>query len=605
MRINLRKIPVFFLSFCIAIAIILILYPSLVDIGVGVTILLFGILNLENGFRIFTEGPLRKILRRSTNNLFKSINIGIFSTAILNSSSLISILLISFITAGLISLKAGIGVVFGSNIGTTFTGWLVAIFGLKLEISKLAMPMIIFGIIFIMQRSKSIKAWGYIIAGLGFFFLGIFFLKDGFEQYSFNLHLFKTGEPGILRVLSYTGIGILVTIVLQSSAATLAIILTALSVGQFSYPDSLALAIGSNIGTTFTALLGSLAANPAGKKLAFAHLIFNIITGLVALLLLQPLTLSVDKMASVLGIGNSNYTLKLALFHTMFNVLGVIIMVPWINKLISLLDRIIKDTPLEIEQPKYLNSEILHHPQSTIHALYKETEHLLDLTFEIIAHSLNVHRSDLLSTKKIGEVLKNSSTPIDIDIQDMYALKIKHIYSKILKYATLISVENLSTEEVVAVSNIKNANRLIVKVIKDLELFRKNLNFYLNSDNEYVRDIYNKFRKRLLKIVKELFINIKFFPYQSDQGSNVTKISQENDLRNIKNNITQQKSKIAELDAEISSIITELLSQELIRSQMASSMWNDSIYVARIGENLLEVMELLYTAEKNMIPDLE
>ena len=598
MRINLKKIPVFFLAFCIAIAIVLILYPSLVDIGVGVTILLFGILNLENGFRIFTEGPLRKILRRSTNNLFKSINIGIFSTAILNSSSLISILLISFITAGLISLKAGIGVVFGSNIGTTFTGWLVAIFGLKLEISKLAMPMIIFGIIFIMQKGKSIKAWGYIIAGLGFFFLGIFFLKDGFEQYSFNLHLFKTGEPGILRVLSYTGIGILVTIVLQSSAATLTIILTALSVGQFSYPDSLALAIGSNIGTTFTALLGSLAANPAGKKLAFAHLIFNIITGLVALLLLQPLTLSVDKMASVLGIGNSNYTLKLALFHTMFNVLGVIIMVPWINKLISLLDRIIKDTPLEIEQPKYLNSKILHHPQSTIHALYKETEHLLDLTFEIIAHSLNVHRSDLLSTKKIGEVLKNSSTPIDIDIQDMYALKIKHIYSKILKYATLISVENLSTEEVVAVSNIKNANRLIVKVIKDLELFRKNLNFYLNSDNEYVRDTYNKFRKRLLKIVKELFINIKFFPYQSDQGSNMTKISQENDLRNIKNNITQQKSKIAELDAEISSIITELLSQELIRSQMASSMWNDCIYVARIGENLLEVMELLYTDGK-------
>jgi len=598
MRINLKKIPVFFLAFCIAIAIVLILYPSLVDIGVGVTILLFGILNLENGFRIFTEGPLRKILRRSTNNLFKSINIGIFSTAILNSSSLISILLISFITAGLISLKAGIGVVFGSNIGTTFTGWLVAIFGLKLEISKLAMPMIIFGIIFIMQKGKSIKAWGYIIAGLGFFFLGIFFLKEGFEQYSFNLHLFKTGEPGILRVLSYTGIGILVTIVLQSSAATLAIILTALSVGQFSYPDSLALAIGSNIGTTFTALLGSLAANPAGKKLAFAHLIFNIITGLVALLLLQPLTLSVDKMASVLGIGNSNYTLKLALFHTMFNVLGVIIMVPWINKLISLLDRIIKDTPLEIEQPKYLNSKILHHPQSTIHALYKETEHLLDLTFEIIAHSLNVHRSDLLSTKKIGEVLKNSSTPIDIDIQDMYALKIKHIYSKILKYATLISVENLSTEEVVAVSNIKNANRLIVKVIKDLELFRKNLNFYLNSDNEYVRDTYNKFRKRLLKIVKELFINIKFFPYQSDQGSNVTKISQENDLRNIKNNIIRQKSEIEELDAKISSIITELISQDLIRSHMASSMWNDSIYVARIGENLLEVMELLYTEGK-------
>jgi len=595
MRIKLRRIPVFFLAFCLAIAIVLILYPSLVDIGVGVTILLFGILNLEKGFKIFTEGPLRIVLRRSTNNLFKSINIGIFSTAILNSSSLISVLVISFITAGLISLKAGIGVVFGSNIGTTFTGWLVALFGLKLEISKFALPMITFGIIFIMQRRKTIKAWGYVIAGLGFFFLGIFFLKAGLEQYSFNLQLFKTGEAGILEVLSYTGIGILVTVILQSSSATLAIILTALSVGQISYPDSLALAIGSNIGTTFTALLGSLAANQAGKKLAVAHLIFNIITGLVALLLLHPLMRSVDYLSSVFGIVSSNYTLKLALFHTMFNVLGVLIMVTWINKLINILNRIIKDAPVEIEQPKYLNDKVLIHPQSTLHALYKETEHLLDLTFEIIAHSLNVHRSDLLSTKKIGEVLENSTTPIDIDIQDMYALKIKNIYSKILKYATLIPFENLTTEEVVAVSNIKNANRLIVKVIKDLELFRKNMNFYLNSENEYVRETYNKFRKRLLTIVKELFLNISFFPYQSDPGDNAVKLSQDTDLTTIKSNITQQRSKIAELDAEISSIITELLSQDLIRSHMASSIWNDCIYVARIGENLLEVMELLYT----------
>jgi phosphate:Na+ symporter len=598
MAASFRRIPVFFLAFCVAIGVVLIIYPSLVDIGVGITVLLFGILNLEKGFKIFTEGPIRIILRRSTNNLFRSINIGIFSTAVLNSSSMISVLVISFITAGLISLKAGIGVIFGSNIGTTFTVWLVALFGLKLEISKLAMPMITFGIIFIMQKRKTIKAWGYVIAGLGFFFFGIFYLKTGMDQYSFNLQLFGESEPGILAVLSYTGIGILVTIILQSSAATLAIILTALSVGQISYPDALALAIGSNIGTTFTALLGSIAANQAGKKLAIAHLIFNLITGLVALLLLNPLMQSVDYLAQVFGISKTNYTLKLALFHTVFNVLGVAIMVPWINQLIKILNRIIRDTPAEIEQTIYLNDKILLHPQSTIHALYKETEHLLDLTFEIIAHSLNVHRSDLLSTKKIGEVLEISDIPIDINIQDMYTLKIKHVYSKILKYATLIPAENLTTEEVEAVTNIKNANRLIVKVIKDLELFRKNMNFYLNSDNEYIYDTYNKFRKRLLKIVKELFLNIRSFPYQSDPGKNIHDRTQETDLMTIKDNISKQRGKIAQLDSEISAIIADLLSQELIRSHMASSIWNDCIYVARVGENLLEVMELLYT-ERN------
>ena len=590
----MKRQHIFFLTFCIVLAIVLILYPSLIEIGVGVTILLFGILNLENGFKIFTEGPLRKILRRSTDNLFKSIYIGIFSTAILNSSSLISVLVISFISAGLISLKAGIGVVFGSNIGTTITGWLVALFGLKLDISQLAMPMITFGILFILQKSKSIKAWGYVIAGLGFFFLGIFFLKTGFDHYSFNFQLFTPEDSRFVAVITYTGIGILATIVFQASAATLAIILTALSVNQIAYHDALALAIGSNIGTTFTALLGSLAANKAGKKLALAHFIFNIITGFVALIFLPQISLAVDYVASLLGISEQNYTLKLATFHTLFNVLGVAIMVSWVNQLIFILDRMIKDIPSEIKQPKYLNKEILNHPQSAIHALYKETEHLLDNTFEIMAHSLNVHRTDLLETVKISDLLKHSNKTIDIDINETYTTNIKNIYSKIIKYATLIQTENLTTGEMVALSNIKNANRLIVKVIKDLNDLRKNLNLYLNSDNEYVKDTYNTFRKRLLQIIKELFVNVKNYPYQSDSSKRHSIHVQERDLNFIKKNISDQKAKILKLDAEINDIITNLLSQKLIKSHIATSIWNDCIYVSRIGENLLETMELLY-----------
>jgi len=592
-----KRIPVVFIIFCLSLAVILILYPSLSEVGVGVTILLFGIINLEKGFKIFTEGPLRGILSRSTNNLFKSINVGIFSTAILNSSSLVSVLLISFISAGLISLKAGIGVVFGSNIGTTVTGWLVALFGLKLEISKLAMPMIIFGILFILQKQKKIKAWGYIAAGLGFFFLGIFFLKNGLEQYSFQLDIFKGEDPGFTSILIYTGIGILATVILQSSAATLAIVLTALSVDQIAYPDALALTIGSNIGTTFTALLGSLAANQAGKKLALAHLVFNLITGVVALIFLDPLRHLVDNLASSVGIPAANYTLKLALFHTTFNILGVVIMVPWINALIKFLNSVIKDDSEDIEQPKYLNEQILLHPQSAIHALFKETEHLLDLTFEILAHSLNIHRSDLLTTKKIGIILKNSDKPIDIDIQDLYASKIKNIYSKIVKYAALIPPENLTEEEVATITNIKNANRLLVKVIKDLESFRRNLNEYISSENEYVRDTYNKFRKRLLRIIRELFVNIRQYPYQIDPAGTL-KPEHEANWENIKKNIEEQKFKLDNLDKEISGIISELLTQKLIKSHIASSIWNDCRYVERMGENLLEVMELLYT-ERN------
>jgi phosphate:Na+ symporter len=585
----------FFLTFCLLAAVILVIFPTFMEIGVGVTILLFGILNLEKGFKIFTEGPLRKVLRKSTNNLFKSINIGVFATAILNSSSLISVLVISFISAGLISLKAGIGVVFGSNIGTTCTGWLVALFGLKLDIAQLAMPMIIFGILFILQKSKSFKGLGYITAGLGFFFLGVFYLKNGFDQYAINLQIFEPGESGPLSVLTYTGIGILATVILQSSSATLAIILTALSVNQITYQDALALAIGSNIGTTFTALLGSMAANQAGKKLALAHLIFNILTGSVALIFLTPLRSTVDGIATAVGIDDQDYTLKLAIFHTLFNLLGVLIMVPWVNQLIKILNRIIKDAVSEVLQPLYLNKRILEHPQSGIHALYKETEHLLDITFEIVSHSIHVHRKELLETEKISEVLKHSSIPIDIDINEMYAKKIKNIYSKVIKYASLLQSSDLSREEIEAISNIRDANRLIVKVIKDLEDFRKNLNLYMNSENAYIRDTYNTFRKRLLKIIRELFIHIHRYPYQIDIEESFDVYILDVDSKTIIKNINEQKGKISKLDDEINDIISELLAQKLIKSHIASSIWNDCMYVRRIGENLLEIMELMYT----------
>lgn len=594
---------IFFLTFCVAIGALLILYPSLIEIGVGITILLFGILNLENGFRIFTEGPVRALLRRSTDNLFKSINAGIISTAVLNSSSLISVLVISFISAELITLKAGIGVIFGSNIGTTFTVWLVALFGLKLEISRFALPMIIFGILFILQKNKNIKAWGYVIAGLGFFFLGIYYLKIGFEQYDFTLQLFKPGEAGFLALLIYTGIGMVATIILQSSAASLAIILTALSANQISYQDALALAIGTNIGTTFTAILGSLAASQAGKKLALAHLVFNVITGIVALIFLVPLSKGVDLFSSLVGISPNNYTLKLATFHTMFNILGVILLVPWINQLIALLNRIIKEAPTVIEEPKFLNPEILNHPQSAIHALYMETEHLLDHAFEILSHSLNVHRADLLKTEMISDVLKHSQETIDIDINEVYTNRIKHIYSKIIKYATLVQIQKLTAEEMAALSNIKNASRLIVKVIKDLNDLRKNLIVLIHSDNEYVRRTYNKFRERLLQIIRELFINVKKFPYQSAPDIKSYLVRQEKDMELIKKNIFEQKEKVRNLDSEINTIISDLISQNLIKSHMASSIWNDCIYVRRIGKNLLEIMELLYTEFKE--PEFE
>ncbi|MES9937309.1 MAG: Na/Pi symporter, partial [Sedimenticola sp.] len=140
--------------------------PNFKEISAGVAIFLFGMLFLEEGFKAFTGGLLEKLLRKTTNSTWKSLSFGVISTTIMQSSSLVSVITISFLGAGLIGLAAGIGIIFGANLGTTTGAWLIAGFGLKVKISAYAMPMLVFGIILVFQKSKHLKGFGYILAGL-------------------------------------------------------------------------------------------------------------------------------------------------------------------------------------------------------------------------------------------------------------------------------------------------------------------------------------------------------------------------------------------------------------------------------------------------------
>ena len=229
-----------FYVFLLVLATLLYFNVNLKTILAGVAILLFGMTMLEEGFRVFTKGPLQNILKKATNKLYKSISAGALVTALIQSSSLVSVITISFISAGLISLSGGLGLIFGANIGTTATAWLVAGFGLKIKISALALAMLVFGIVFSFQKKLTYKGIGNVLAGLGFFFLGIYYMKEGFDVYKDYIDLRQYAMTGYLGVIVYTGIGIVLTTILQSSSATLALILTALSAGQIEYENALA-----------------------------------------------------------------------------------------------------------------------------------------------------------------------------------------------------------------------------------------------------------------------------------------------------------------------------------------------------------------------------
>ncbi len=272
--------------------------PDFKEIAAGVSVFLFGMLSLEQGFQAFTGGALEKLLRKTTDKLWKSVAFGVVSTTVMQSSSLVSVITISFLSAGLIGLAAGIGIIFGANLGTTTGAWLVAGFGLKVKISAYAMPMLVCGIILIFQKSKSLKGVGYILAGLGFLFLGIHYMKEGFEAFKDSINLAEYAVSGYGGVFLFASIGILATVVMQSSHATLVLTITALAAGQITYENALGLAIGANVGTTITAIIGAMSANEQGKRLAGAHLIFNATTGLIAILFIFQLMGVVDKVSA-------------------------------------------------------------------------------------------------------------------------------------------------------------------------------------------------------------------------------------------------------------------------------------------------------------------
>ena len=571
---------ILFLSFLVILSFFLFFNPNVQTILAGVSILLFGMIMLEEGFKTFTKGPLQNVLKKATDKLYKSITTGAVVTAFIQSSSLVSVITISFISAGLINLSGGIGLIFGANIGTTATAWLVAAFGLKFKISSLALPVLIFGLIFSFQKKNTYKGIGNVLAGLGFFFLGIHYMKEGFDVFKDYIDLKEFAVSGFLGALIYAGLGVIITTILQSSSATLALILTALAAQQIQYENALALAIGANVGTTITAILGSLTSNVAGKRLAGAHFIFNVLTGIVALVFIFPLAKFVRLFAETVGIASDDYTLKLAIFHTLFNVIGVLMLVPFISRLERFLTKVIKDkASTDIARPKYLYEAAMQFPTSAVESLLKESKDLFkNAIFEIVSHALNIHRDDIKTDQKIKKIIKKSTEDMNIDVEELYYKKVKTIYGEIIKYATAIQSKlNLSEKQNQAVSEIKIANRKMVEILNDVREINKNVSRSLSLGNPYLLEEYNHFRAKVTKVLRVIYL------FRTEENA----VEYGNKLRDLK---LEAKDNIRHSNESIDNLIRK----DLIPAEMASSLFNDNTNVNDMIRKLITVAELLY-----------
>ncbi|MBN2825314.1 MAG: Na/Pi cotransporter family protein [Campylobacterales bacterium] len=555
-------------------------------IAAGVAIFLFGMLSLEDGLKSFSGSTLQTILQRSTDRIYKSIAFGVVTTSIVQSSSLISILTISFLSAGLISLAGAIGIVFGANLGTTTGAWLVAGLGLKVDIAAYAMPMFVFGVILILQKSLWLKGIGHILAGLGFLFLGIAYMKEGFEAFKATLDIAQYSVGGVKGLLIYTLIGVGATVIMQSSHATLVLIITALSAQQISYENALALAIGANIGTTISALIASISSSIEGKRLAVAHLIFNGITALIALVLIKQFMQVVDYISIDLGIANDDYTLKLALFHTLFNLVGVVVLLPFINALVRLLEKLIsqksKLNRTSIDSVRYLNNAVLELPHTAMVALVKESKHLYENGFRIIAKGLNLKRRYIVSSMELDEMIELEHYNEAIDINDLYQRRIKGIYGDIIDFATKAQVK-ISADKIDAIYKLKLANRDMVEAIKNTQHLQKNLLKYTQSQNIYIKEQYDAIRKNLALLLRNI---------------NIIASTNEEDI--ILLLLSKSKTQVEQYDIIADGVLDNLIRKGLITNEMTTSLMNDSSYAYNIAKSLINMSEILFVQMKNI-----
>ncbi|MCU7875594.1 MAG: Na/Pi symporter [Candidatus Thiodiazotropha sp. (ex. Lucinoma kazani)] len=554
--------------------------PDFKEIAAGVAIFLFGMLSLEEGFKAFTGGTLERILRNSTNRYWKSLSFGIVSTTVMQSSSLVSVITISFLSAGLISLAAGIGIIFGANIGTTTGAWLIAGLGLKVKISAYAMPMLVFGVILVFQKSNTYKGFGYILAGLGFLFLGIHHMKEGFEAFKSTIDLTEFAVAGYPGLFLFAGIGIFATVVMQSSHATLVLILTGLAAGQVTYENALALAIGANVGTCITAILGALSANVEGKRLAGAHLIFNVTTGVIAILFIKQFLWGVEGISALVGIADDDYTLKLAVFHTLFNITGVLVMSPLIGKLVTTLENMLRAKEVSVVEPKYLSDATMEFPDTAMESVRKETLHLYDNALEIIAHGVSLHRHDIFSKTDLAAMIQQPHKVIDIDIDETYGRSVKVLYGSIVGYISEAQTQ-ITSDYSEDLYSLRLAGRYIVEALKDVKHLRKNLATYMVSDNEHIRTEYNKFRLQIGNILREL----GDLREQSEDPNNITIL-----------NLDALKAEIEEIDVVANGSLDHLIRENLITEEMATSIMNDSAYTFDISKNLIDMAEILFAA---------
>jgi phosphate:Na+ symporter len=447
-------------------------------LAAGLGLFLFGMHQLEQSLKLLAGRPFKKFLREHTSHPVKGVLPGIVSTAALQSSSVVSLIVLAFVGTGIISLASALGIVFGSNLGTTATGWIVATVGFKLDIEALALPLVAVGGLGVVWSAEGTKRAGFshLLAGLGLMLMGLEFMKGGAISAT---ALFDPERLAAYPPIVFLLVGLVITAVIQSSSATIMITLSALYAGVIPLPSAAAAAIGADLGTTITAMLGALAGADDKKRVAIAIVIFNVVTDAIAFIFLYPILHFVTEIINL-----SDPLFALVGFHSTINLIGIIIFLPLIGYMSRQLAR--RFGKVSESLLRHIKESDLAVPDVAVENMSRETYRLIDQ-----AAALNQISFDLQPAMSFYDSAGDrQGIPVfeaGADHDAGYA-GIKQLEGEILEYALRLQTERLDSDEsarlgqiIPAVRNAVHAAKCLRDTHHDLEQFRESVDDRFNA----------------------------------------------------------------------------------------------------------------------------
>lgn len=458
----------------------------------GIALFLFAMTQLELALKALGGRSLALYLREQAGSRLKAVFGGIVTTALLQSSSVVGLMVLAFTGAGLLSLPSALGIVFGSNLGTTFTGWIVATLGFKFEIFELALPLIALGGAALLFGKGRWAQGGRALLGLGLLLLGLQYMKDsvsGLQQ------LIDIQQLAGLSPWQFLLFGVVVAAVIQSSSATLMLTLAALHADIISLPNAAAVAIGADLGTTTTVLLGALKASAEKKRVALGHVIFNAVTDGIAFALRLPLL----ALIALLGISDPLYSL--VAFHSLFNLVGLVIFIPLTNVFARFLERLVSDD--DTHEALYLTEISPAVSEAALAAIERETSRLISRALLLMRIAFDpalkapAGHMPLAGKSETGEHRPQS-------FQELYHSS-KTLEGEILEFAIRVQTGELEEKDSTRLEQLLSASRRAMQSAKAIKDIHHNLQeFARGVDNTQHRYLL-QYRRSMEEYLRQLF----------------------------------------------------------------------------------------------------